>query len=131
MDTSRKSTTPRRTRAERLKEYDLYKTACSIERDAKIDEEVIPPFKDEERYSLRDLLFPTEMLLTEPPQTTRGSFPKVRFDETPKVIQLRKEYSAKRNQIPTLRPRDTYIDLPARVGEAVKHAFKLDKNKWQ
>ena len=131
MDTSRKSTTPRRTRAERLKEYDLSKTACSIERDAKIDEEVVPPFRDDERYSLRDLLFPTGMLLPEPPKTTRGTFPRVHFDETPKVIQLRKEYSAKRNQIPTQRPRDTFIDIPTRVGEAVKHAFKLDKNKWQ
>lgn len=97
MNTSRKSTTPRRTRAERLKEYDLSKTDFSIDRDSKIDGEVLPPFRDDERYSLRDLLFPSGILLPEPPQTTRGSFPKVRFDETPKVIQLRKEYSAKRN----------------------------------
>ncbi len=97
----------------------------------RIVEEAIPHFRDDERYSLMDLLFPTGISLPEPPLTTRGTFPKVRFDEAPKVMQLRKEYSAKRNSFPIQRPRDTYIDLPARVGEAVKHAFKVDKNKSQ
>ena len=129
IDTSRKNTTPRRTRAERLKQQDLSQTACTFDGDAKIAEEVVPSFKDDERYSLRDLLFPTGILLPEPPLTARGTLPKVRFDEAPKVIQLRKEYSVKRNQIQSQRSRDTYIDLPARVGDAVKHAFKLEKNK--
>ena len=87
--------------------------------------------KGDERCSLRDLLFPPGISLPKPPHTAREILPKVRFDEAPKVIQLRKEYSAKRNQLLTQRSRDTYIDLPARVGEAVKHAFKLDKNKLQ
>ena len=86
IENTRKSTTPRRTRAERLKQQDLSQTACSFDIDPKISEEVVPSFKDDERYSLRDLLFPTGMSLPEPPHTARGTLPKVRFDEAPKVI---------------------------------------------
>ena len=50
--------TPRRTRAERLKDYELSKTAESIARERSFDDEIIPPFKDDEKYSLEELLFP-------------------------------------------------------------------------
>jgi hypothetical protein len=56
---SRKSVTPRRSRADRLKESDLSKTADSIAKERSFDQEIIPPFKDEEKYSLEELLYPS------------------------------------------------------------------------
>jgi hypothetical protein len=82
---TRKSVTPRRTRAERLKEYELSKTAESILRDRSYDDEIIPPFKDDEKYSLEELLFSNPSPMPGA-LTSRGTMAKVRFDENPRVI---------------------------------------------
>ena len=85
VDMTRKSVTPRRTRAERLKDYELSKTAESIVRYQSFDDEIIPPFKDDEKYSLEELLFPAASPMPGT-LTSRSTMPRVRFDEKPRVI---------------------------------------------